>query len=326
MVARQADLEEQIVAAYTNFCSATVRQYRLEAAERFFTAGLAYAAERDLDSLLPAWYARWLLLRGDWSKAAETARAILTRTPWPHSRVISLEALGLVRARRGDPDAWNVLDEALSVGQRIGEVQRLAPVHAARAEAAWLAGHTDTLQTEARAGFALAESIRDPWFLAEFGYWLWRLGELSSPPPLARGPFALQVTGDWAAADEWRAAGCPYETAMACMEGDAAAVREALNVFERLGAKPAAELARRRLREFGVGSPPRGPRPSTRANPAGLTVREREILDLIAEGLHNAEIAERLTLSPRTVDHHVAAVLAKLGVRSRTQAAQYATR
>jgi DNA-binding NarL/FixJ family response regulator len=91
-------------------------------------------------------------------------------------------------------------------------------------------------------------------------------------------------------------------------------------MLERLGAVPAADWARRRLREMGAPVPPR-PRAATRANPGGLTARQLAVLELLREGLTNAEIAERLVLSVRTVDHHVAAILGKLGVRSRRDAA-----
>ena len=82
----------------------------------------------------------------------------------------------------------------------------------------------------------------------------------------------------------------------------------------------------RRLRERGVRGIPRGPRPRTRAHPAGLTAREAEVLGLLAEGLSNAEIGARLMLSTKTVDHYVSAVLAKLAVRSRTEAVLAAAR
>lgn len=66
---------------------------------------------------------------------------------------------------------------------------------------------------------------------------------------------------------------------------------------------------------------PRGPRRATRTNPAGLTDRQLAVLALLGDGLTNAEVAERLVVSVRTVEHHVAAVLAKLGVHSRRDAA-----
>jgi DNA-binding NarL/FixJ family response regulator len=94
--------------------------------------------------------------------------------------------------------------------------------------------------------------------------------------------------------------------------------------LESLGAKPAARLVRRRLRDLGVTRMPRRLNPTTRANPAGLTVRQAEILRFVVEGLSNAEIADRLVVSTRTVDHHVAAVLQKLDVHSRRDAAALA--
>ncbi|MGH7385975.1 MAG: LuxR C-terminal-related transcriptional regulator, partial [Candidatus Rokuibacteriota bacterium] len=83
-----------------------------------------------------------------------------------------------------------------------------------------------------------------------------------------------------------------------------------------LGATAVATLAARRLRSLGAGIP-RGPRAATRAHPSLLTPREEEVAGLISEGLSNREIAHRLVLSPKTVDHHVSAVLGKLAVRRR---------
>ena len=129
------------------------------------------------------------------------------------------------------------------------------------------------------------------------------------------------LRGDWrAAAAAWRRAGDPYETALEQMEGDAQACAEAVITLERLGATAVLPFARDRLRAFGV-SVPRGPRATTRANPAGLTARQVAVLELLREGMTNAEIADRLVLSVRTVDHHVAAILSKLGVSSRREAA-----
>jgi DNA-binding CsgD family transcriptional regulator len=138
-------------------------------------------------------------------------------------------------------------------------------------------------------------------------------------------PYAMQVAGDWrAAAAEWERLGCPYEQALALLNGDEAAQRGALAIFERLGAAPAADIARQRLRAAGVRGLPRGPRPATQANPQGLTNRQLEVLRLLAEGLRNPEIAERLSTTPKTVEHHVSAVLTKLEARSRAEAVRAA--
>ncbi|MFL5662265.1 MAG: response regulator transcription factor, partial [Ktedonobacteraceae bacterium] len=144
---------------------------------------------------------------------------------------------------------------------------------------------------------------------------------LRSAPGSIAEPFARQIAGDFRdAAALWAQIGCPYEQALALSDGDAGAMRNALALFEWLGAQPAAAMVRRRLRQQGVGGIPRGPRPSTRMNQAGLTSRQQEVLELMAEGLPNTEIASRLFTSPKTVEHHVSAVLAKLGAHSRAQA------
>jgi len=103
-------------------------------------------------------------------------------------------------------------------------------------------------------------------------------------------------------------------------------LRRAHDALSALGAGPAAAVVARRLRERGERGLARGPRPSTRANPASLTARQLEVLRLVAQGLRNAEIARQLVLSQRTVDHHVAAILLKLGARTRAEASARAVR
>jgi DNA-binding NarL/FixJ family response regulator len=133
------------------------------------------------------------------------------------------------------------------------------------------------------------------------------------------------MAGDWrAAADAWRRLGCPYEEARALADGDAVAQARALDLFERIGARPAAADLRRTMRRQGLSGVPRGPHASTRANRFGLTGRQLEILILLAEGLTNAEIGERLAITSKTAEHHVAAVMAKLDVPSRRAAAAVA--
>ena len=147
------------------------------------------------------------------------------------------------------------------------------------------------------------------------------------PPGIAR-PFALQIAGDWqAAARAWEEIGCPYEQAAAMADSDQeSALRAALEIFERLAAAPMAAIVRRKLRASGVRGIPRGAHERTRQNPCGMTNRQLRVLGLLVEGRRNADIARRLFVAEKTVDHHVSAVLAKLGVRSRGEAVAAATR
>jgi DNA-binding NarL/FixJ family response regulator len=140
-------------------------------------------------------------------------------------------------------------------------------------------------------------------------------------------PYALQIQGRWReAAETWAALGCPYEQGRALAEGDDAARREALAIFDRLGARPIADRLRQRMRAQGAQAIPRGPRASTRTNVAGLTAREAQVLALVAEGCANADIAARLSRSTRTIEHHIAAILAKLEAGSRVEAVDAARR
>jgi DNA-binding NarL/FixJ family response regulator len=130
---------------------------------------------------------------------------------------------------------------------------------------------------------------------------------------------------DWrAAADAFRDVGWIYDRAlMLSLLDDEDALAESIQIARKLGARPLTNRVSVRMRELGM-SIPRGPRRTTRTNPAGLTVRQVEVLELLAAGLTNAEIGTRLFMSPRTAEHHVAAVLAKLGARTRRDAARRA--
>jgi DNA-binding NarL/FixJ family response regulator len=153
--------------------------------------------------------------------------------------------------------------------------------------------------------------------------YLRRLGYPVPPFPDCPEPYASALRGDWrSAADEWLSEGDPYERAIELAgSGQVEPTLEALAILDGLGAKPAAAFVRSRLRALGVARLPRRPQAGTLTNPAGLTDRQLEILRLVATGLSNADIAHRLVVSPRTVDHHVSAVLQKLGVRTRHEAA-----
>jgi DNA-binding CsgD family transcriptional regulator len=198
----------------------------------------------------------------------------------------------------------------------------------ARAEHDWLDSDLAGAAAAARGAYELAAEREDPWARGELAYWLWRAGEpVATHEPLAE-PYARAIAGDWrGAAAAWEALGFPYERAEALADADDESARvEALTAYDALGAVRAASHLRRRLRADGVRRIPRGPRPASRAGLGGLTPRETEVLDLIAQGATNAEIARTLMITPKTVDHHVSSVLGKLGVSSRREAAAAAAR
>jgi DNA-binding CsgD family transcriptional regulator len=243
------------------------------------------------------------------------------------NRLPALVAFGRLHTRAGLAEGRDALDEAMALTSSIDTSETLGLVRAARAEAAWLAGNPAQALDEARAGFASAIRERNPWVAGELAYWQWKAGAAVPAHDWWAAPFAAQMAGDWVrAAAAWRALGCPYEEARALAEGDVRARREALEVFTRLGAERAARNLARTMRASGVGHLPRGPYAATRADPFGLTPRQADVLHLLSEGLSNPEIAERLALTPKTVDHHVTAVLAKLDVHSRKAAAAVARR
>lgn len=318
--------EEHAARAYVNLSYDAVMQMRFPAALDWFERGIAYCDARDLDAwtrYMSAYQASAWFALGEWQRAADQAELTL-QSPGlaPISRIAALTVLAHVRVRRGDPDALPLLDEAMRLALPTRSLPRIAPAIAARLEAARLRDDREAC-LEAVAPLAALDrrSRYCDWALAEIACQLRLAGIADEPPADCPPPFALQFAGRWReAADAWRELGCAYEHARALAGGDAPAQRSALAALERLGATPAAERLRRELRESGVRGVPRGQRASTQANPHALTAREVEVLRLLCDGLRNAQIAERMSRSVRTIDHHVASIFAKLGVGTRTEA------
>ena len=270
-----------------------------------------------------AWLGRCQLELGRWDDATSTLTAVLGSPRAEGVTVITaLTALGRLRARRGDPDPWSPLDEALTLARHTGHLQRLWPVIAARAEAAWLEGRLPAVLDEVVELHRVAVGLDQPLATDELRLWLWRGGEpIASAGAPVHTPFALHAGGHAAvAAIRWEAIGCPYEQADALTDSPEDADQlTALKLFAELGATPAASLLVARRRAAGR-SVPRGPNAATRGNTANLTARELDVLQLVASGRTNPQIAAELHLAPKTVSHHVSHVLAKLGARSRTEA------
>jgi DNA-binding CsgD family transcriptional regulator/tetratricopeptide (TPR) repeat protein len=328
-LAMAAGLDDHVGRAYTNLGASALHVREYDVAVRALDAGIEYCRERDLDSWLGyliGWRAVARLDRGDWDGAQADAVAVL-RDPCVAAagRIPLLVVLGRLRARRDEADVWAPLDEALVLAERTGELQRLAPVAVARAEARWLVGDDDSVAAETDAALRLASDSGDAWALSELRAWRGRAGirDGSRADGATPTPFALELEGDAAgAAALWDERGCSYEGALALASSDDEAdLRRSLAELQQLGARPAAGRVARKLRERGARDVTKGPRASTRSNPAGLTTRELEVLALIADGMRNSDIAGRLFVSEKTVGHHVSSILRKLGVQTRGQAA-----
>ena len=327
-VALAIDAESQAGRAYANAYNFYSSQYRFAEGERFWRDGVAYCDERDITTYatcLRGHRAMALMDMGRWDDAVAMSERVLATEASPINLLTSQRTLGLIHARRGEGEVFGPLDAAAEAADGAGDTEYVSLTHLARAEAHWLAGD----EAAARADLADLRrrvTFRDYIEDAQLSVWEQRVLGAASPVSSAPGPWATWLLGEHAAtALHWQRLGCPYEAAMALYDSDSEEhLREAISCFESLGAGAAAQRARRKMKELGHRAVPSGARTSTRRHPFGLTRREDEVLLLLCEGLTNEEIAERLVLSTRTVDHHVSSVLGKLGVGSRGAAAAQA--
>jgi DNA-binding CsgD family transcriptional regulator/tetratricopeptide (TPR) repeat protein len=331
-LAQHMHRDRAVAQALANLGSGCGEALRLDLAVGYLRRGIAFGAERDLDATRhyqTAWLALVRLMQGHWDEASSAAQEVIADgRATTIARIMALIALGKLRARRGDPGVWVALDEAQALATTTGTAQRVVPMRAARAEAAWLEARAEDAAREAAMDLPLAMAKRQAGFAAELVLWCRRGGAETAIPAFCNShPCALEAAGRWfEAAQAWRALGCPFDAARALSDGDENAQREALVIFESLGARPMIERLRHRLRAAGVRGLRHGPRSSTRQHPSGLTDKEMRVLLLLAGGLRNKEIALRLSRSARTIDHHLQAVFAKLGVSTRAEAVSTAYR
>jgi DNA-binding CsgD family transcriptional regulator len=331
-LAVSASLPDRVVAAYASLAAMSISRREYAQASNCLRVGLAYCEARDMD-----WWWLYMLAdrsrmrfeQGDWDGASDDAGTIL-RHPRATSlmRIPALRTLAHIRIRRGDPDARSPLDEARILAGPVPDLQRMGTLAAIHAEAAFLVGDRETVLREIQPVYELVCQRRDPRMKGELAAWLMRLGKLDHCPSDIAEPYASEISGNWQQASRaWQELGCRYEHAsLLAWYGSEAEQREALVIFDELGAAPAALALRKQMRADGIRGVPRGSRTTTLTNPFGLTQREAQVLELLAKGLRNSAIAKRLFVSPKTVDHHVSAILAKIGVPSRAEAIAMAHR
>jgi DNA-binding CsgD family transcriptional regulator/tetratricopeptide (TPR) repeat protein len=332
-LALDAQLDQPAADAYVSLQDCLVNLQRLEEAQARYREGMAFCEQRELrwpTRCMRGAQADTLLLLGRWDEAADLCMELLGIPGVSASnQLYPLRVLGTIRGRRGEPGHTELLDQDTALAVGIVSPNWLAQVRAVRAELLWVSGQPDRACQEAREAYEEALGHADPWKLGSLAIWLWRLQAGVDMPAGLPEPYALEIAGDWrGSAAAWERLGRSYDAALTRIFGspDEAELRAALAVLDGLGARATAAAARRRMKELGLTAIPRGPRPATRAAPAGLTTREQEVLALLSQGLPDKEISQRLFISERTVHHHVSAVLSKIGVSSRTAAAREAAK
>ncbi len=308
---------------FTNLAGIDIEQRRFRQAEELLDRSIPFVVERGItlcQATQTSVRSRMQLLRGRWQAALEDAHMVLDAEWAPIARFWPHLSIGVLALRRGETSdglrhAWRFacdLDEPLL---------RLA-VLSAIAERTWLTGEDDERLHDAIA--MLPEWSRErglDWSVGELVVWLQRIGFDVPADVAVAPPFRLTLEGRHReAAAFWRRAGAPFDEAMALLwsddEDDQVA---AVSTFDAMGATATADRARQELRRRGVANLPSRPRSATRSNPAGLTNRQLEVARLMAQGLTNAELGQRLYISEKTADHHVSAVLGKLGLSSRRE-------
>jgi DNA-binding CsgD family transcriptional regulator/tetratricopeptide (TPR) repeat protein len=327
LAAADDHLDETYSSGYSNLTYFDVEQRRLADATALLGKSIPLTIERDLP-ICRVWQigsrGRLKLIQGEWDNALADSDAVLSAPSAPLARTWPHVVRGLIYLRRGD-DASADLDDAWEIAHRLSEPIRLLPVAGALVEQAWLTGNHDERLDACRDLLANAPRAGLEWARGELASRLRRLDPTFTALDVAE-PYRLEFAGQHeAAAEMWSALGDPYEQALALLDSGRPDLRRTgLDLLDRLGAAGTAAWFRLHLRSTGITNVPARRREATLANSAGLTPRQIEVLALLGDGLTNAELARRLYIAPKTADHHVSAILTKLGVNTRRDAVRTA--
>ena len=330
-IALENGIENEAGFAYTNLQELHCGNRDYAKADPYFHDGVAYCEDHDLGTYyncLRGVRTSALERLGRWDESAGIAEAVIASVASPVNRMIPMTSLAMVAARRDAGSVWPHLDAAMSAADGSTGPMYIGAARLARAEARWLESDLAGARHEAELADDACADVTDRWLNGEVAVWLRRTGSPRTSQRELAEPYRLQLTGNHRGASElFDALGCPYDAALALLDApDELALRRALDICNALGAVATARIIRQKMRSRGIRSVPAGQRAATRENPLGLTQREQEVLELLCEGRTNAGIATKLVISPKTVDHHVSSVLAKLGVSKRTEVAAAAKR
>jgi DNA-binding CsgD family transcriptional regulator len=327
-IALRYNLHEHVARAYTNLSSVFITSKNYAKAVVAFHAGLGYCEEYDLDSwryYMLSEKCKFLVQTGQWTEAETLALSLYNNPLHPNIvRIGSIEVLALLNIRRGNfEEARSLISEGKAIAAPTYEAHRIIPILCAGLELCWIAGTPIPEDEIADAENTLFPEKQNSWHYTQLAYWKHKLGLLreAATGEYFAGPFRFEYQGNWKAAiDKWYELGCPYEYALAMFQGDEEQQRVSLKILDSLGASATYAMLKSQLKQKGVRKIPRGARASTKKNPAQLTDRQIGVLTLLEKGLQNNEIAERLFVSSKTIEHHISAILSKLKVNSRSKA------
>ncbi len=316
---------EQAARAFNNLSEYLVVFKQYTSAERYISEGIAFDTKHDLDSwthYLEGWQAQLKFEQGRYVEAEEIASRVLAL---PHLTAImklpAMTVIGRLHMRTGVDRGKQMLEAAMALALPLEEPQRVVPLACALAEAAWLASDNQACLKAVEPALRLTMQGNNPWELGELAVWRHRAGATTLPLERHALPYRYEIAGDIAAAAKaWAEVGNPYEQALALAQGDDQQLLTAIKIFDELGAKPATKWLRDKAHLLGLRGIQRGPYKGVREHPLGLSKREVEVIQLIASGHTNAEIAKSLSRSERTVEHHISSLILKLGAKNRIDA------
>lgn len=330
-IALKQGYHEHVARAYTALGSNAVTMKEYAFARKKLDEGIRYCEEMDLDALklyMLCWKARLSLETGNWKEAYDYAGRLLQNEDLlPVIKIGALSVAGTIKTRRGDPDALPLLLEAKAKAFETMELQRIVPALSALLEYEWLTGTTCIETAFLDQAIAMIRQLDKISKKNRLYYWIKRARKEYLPLSERYEGYdgsSLQMVLEEAAI--WEKRGCPYEQALVLFEGEEDEKKKAIAIVQSLGANAVYEKMKGDMRASGIKSIPRGIRKTTQANPAQLTGRELDVLQLLTGGMQNREIAAKLYISAKTVDHHISAILFKLDASSRTKAVQEAVR
>lgn len=330
-MALKNSFDEHAARVYANLISHSIEFKNYDLAKEFLPRGLRFCEERGLDSwnkYMLCWKAKLLLDTGYWNEAAPIAKNLLLNPEQPVIiKIGALVIVATIEIRKGEPGALPHLQEAKSLAFATKEHQQMIPVMISCLEYEWLTGKKVIAEEELKAATDLVLNINNIFLNSKFSFWLKKSGRPEIELVKVYEPYDLLEAGKATkAAVFWEKAGCPFEKALALSKGNEDDKRIALTIFQQLGADATYEKIKAEMRFSGIKKIPRGLRESTKSNPAQLTNRELDVLQLLQQGVQNKEIAGALFISPKTADHHISSILFKLDVNSRLKAVTEAVR